>query len=600
MDSRGAGLQRVTFDKKGDFFHDWHPGGHMLVFCSERSGNKDIWAVDMRTGERKQLTRDGKNDDDPVYSPDGKWIAFDSGRTGTQNIYVMASNGAGKKRLTSGKFDQVPSWSPDGKHLAFERNETDQGSTIWVVSKNGGPAMQVAAGGSGPRWSPKGDLIAFNHRSGNRRMIYMVAAPAKIVTGQPLSFTARIEVEMGQERLQAFQEAWTAIRDSFYDPKLHGVDWKAIRAKYEPVARTLRTTRELNGLIDRMLGELKASHMGIWGGPYSKVRNATSATGYLGWKLAPSDEGAFRVEEVLPNGPADKVWIREGDYVFEVDGKALKPALSLERILAGKARREVAVRVGPTPDREASRVVKVKTLDWGRVRGVEYKNWLEKRKDAVKKAGDKLGYIHLRMMGDKDLDFFKREIGGSLKGTEGLILDVRNNGGGHIHQDLLDILTRKPFGAYHPRGGKKTYQPALYYTRPVVVLINERSFSDAEVFPTGFKALERGVVVGVPTNGGVIGTGSTTLINGATLRLPRVGWFSMEGKNLEGMGVKPDVLVEETPEDILAGRDPQLARAIQVLEELIERGKTGGKEEKKDEHKAEPEGKTSAEEEEGF
>jgi tricorn protease len=300
---------------------------------------------------------------------------------------------------------------------------------------------------------------------------------------------------------------------------------------------------------------------------------------------------------VVPGGPADKVWIRPGDYVFEVEGKALGADVDVSRLLAGKAGQAVSVRVGPTTARDESRVLQVPAADWGALRGQEYRNWKGDREEQVKKAGGKIGYVHLRGMMDPDLDQFKKAVAGPLEGTEGLVLDVRNNGGGHIHQDLLDILTRRPFGAFHPRGGKKTLQPALYYTKPVVVLINERSFSDAEVFPYGFKALKRGIVVGVPTSGGVIGTGSTTLINGATLRMPSVGWYTLEGKNLEGLGVQPDVLVRETPEDRLAGRDPQLERALGILKEEIAKSKAaeGGR----PEEKVEPKGKENTKEE-GF
>ncbi len=599
MDARGGKAQQVTFDKHDDFYHGWHPDGNRLVFCSTRSGNKDIWTVDLRTGERRQLTKDRKNDDDPVFSPDGGFVAFDSGRTGSQNIYILPAGGGKPRRLTAGRFDQIPSWSPDGTFLAFERSEGDGGPAIWVVSKDGGPAMQVAASGSMPRWSPRGDLIAFEHSVRDKSMIYTVEAPAKLVTGKPVNFTAQVEVDLVQERVQAFDEAWKYIKDSFYDPKLHGVDWNAVKKRYRPVAETTRTTEEINSLIDRMLGELKASHMGIWGGSYTKVHHPAPSTGYLGWKIEKNAGGSFQVDSVLPGGPADKVWIREGDFVFEVGGKKLDASTNLSRLLAGTAGKPVPVRVGPTPSREDSRIVKINPTSWGGIRGLQYKRWLEKRRDAVEEAKGKLGYIHLRMMGDRDLEQFKKAVAGRLKNTEGMILDVRNNGGGHIHQDLLDILTRKPFGAYHPRGGKKTYQPALYYTRPVVVLINERSFSDAEVFPQGFKALKRGPVIGVPTNGGVIGTGSTTLINGATLRLPRVGWFTLDGKNLEGLGVKPDILVEETPEDRLHDRDPQLRKAIRVLQDLIEKEKEAERGDE-DEEKIEPGGKTESSEEEGF
>ncbi|MCU0723297.1 MAG: hypothetical protein MUC63_06745, partial [Planctomycetes bacterium] len=235
MDANGQNLAQLTFDKADDFFLSWHPSGNLLVFCSTRSGNKDLWELDLRTGDQKQLTRDPQADDDPVYSPDGKWIAFDSGRTGSQNVYVMPAAGGPERRLTNGRFDQVPSWSPDGRFVAFERTEREGGTTsIWIVDADGSAAMQVADNGRAPRWSPKGNLIAFQRGEGDRTALCVVDAPDRIVTGRPVPFTAAFEVDLAQERMQAFQEAWARLRDGFYDPGLHGVDWEAVRKKYEP------------------------------------------------------------------------------------------------------------------------------------------------------------------------------------------------------------------------------------------------------------------------------------------------------------------------------------------------------------------------------
>jgi hypothetical protein len=154
---------------------------------------------------------------------------------------------------------------------------------------------------------------------------------------------------------------------------------------------------------------------------------------------------------------------------------------------------------------------------------------------------------------------------------QGMVLDVRFNGGGNIHPQLLDALAKKPFIQFRPRPEgvtgdvPKQVQPGLYWGKPIVLLINERSFSDAEVFPYAFKELGLGPVVGVPTAGGVIGTNDVTLSDGSKFRIPRVGWFGLNGENLERLGVRPDVLVPETVEDRLAGRDPQLEKAIEIL-----------------------------------
>ncbi len=567
--SGGGALSQLTDDKADDFFHSWSPDGRYLAFCSTRSGNKDIWLLDLNTRKTAQLTNDPQADDDPCFSPDGRWIAFDSGRSGTQNIYVMPSGGGQARRLTSGSFDQIPTWSPDGRFIAFEA-QVAQGvpSGIWMIAADGSSAVQVDPHGSSPRWCPRGRTIMFERETGNTRQFFTVEAPEEIRPGVQVNFVAITEVDVLKERQQAFEEAWRLIKETFYDPKMHGVDWDGVRKRYEARAAHLRTDEDLVMLINRMLGELRASHMGFWGN-VRQVRNPDPPTGYLGMRLDKpegDDKPGLAVMEVVPGGPADQAWIRPGDRVFAIGGKPLGSSSNLDELLAGSVGKQLQLRVGPTPDHDRARTVVIVPVTWGAVRELQYRQWLGDRSSIVSKAGGgRIGYVHLRMMGDQDLEQFKQAVAGPLAKTEALILDVRNNGGGHIHADLMDILTRRPFGAYHPRGGKRTEQPHLYYMKPVVVLINENSFSDAEVFPFAFKELKRGKVIGVPTAGGVIGTGSATLINGFTLRLPRVGWFGLQGVNLEGLGVKPDILVPETPEDRMKNRDPQLSRAIEEL-----------------------------------
>jgi len=170
-------------------------------------------------------------------------------------------------------------------------------------------------------------------------------------------------------------------------------------------------------------------------------------------------------------------------------------------------------------------------------------------------------------MGNEDLIKFKRELGSYAYDKEALIIDVRNNGGGYIGGQLLGMLERDIYAySKHRFMDKKTEQPSQYgWTKPVVVLINEHSFSNAEIFPSGFKALKLGKVVGVTTAGGVIGTYNVELMDGTTFRLPTVKWISKKGENLENFGVKPDIYIENTPKDVRNDRDPQLKKAIEVI-----------------------------------
>lgn len=366
------------------------------------------------------------------------------------------------------------------------------------------------------------------------------------------------------EREKIFEESWLAIKNGFYDPTFHGVDWDKIKTKYKALLAHVKTDLEFNLLINRMTGELRSSHVGITGrSPKNKVQ-----TGYLGWILAEvPGQKILRVKDILVDGPAYKPWIREGDYIFQIAGKLISKEVNIHNILNGKIGQKVKIFVSPSIDYKKGRYVYVKPVNYGAIEKIKYRHTLLKRIALVrKKCRGQVLYIHLREMNMAYLKRFREIVKRSVHIAKGMILDVRDNGGGNIHQELLDILTRKPFLAYKERNQKtKKYQPALYWNKPIVVIINEKSFSDAEVFPYAFKELKLGHLVGMPTSGGVIGTRDITLSDNSTFRVPQVGYYTLTGKNMEGMGVKPDYIVPETPEDRAKGRDPQLEKAIEVI-----------------------------------
>lgn len=178
--------------------------------------------------------------------------------------------------------------------------------------------------------------------------------------------------------------------------------------------------------------------------------------------------------------------------------------------------------------------------------------------------------MHIKAMDPVSLRRFEKELR-EYNGKEALIIDQRFNGGGNIEQELLAILVQRQYEIWQPRGTEPTARPFAGYFGPKIVLQNWRSASNAEMFPAGFKALGLGKTVGTPTMGAVIGTGSYTLIDGSTVRTPGVGVFLADPKhtNMENYGVQPDILVENTPEDNLAGHDRQLERAVEELQKQL-------------------------------
>jgi tricorn protease len=202
-----------------------------------------------------------------------------------------------------------------------------------------------------------------------------------------------------------------------------------------------------------------------------------------------------------------------------------------------------------------------------------YDRWVEENRDMVDSlSGDRIAYLHIRSMNRESLERFRREIRAEAPEKEALIIDVRFNGGGNIHQELIEILDSRPIVRFKPRDGIWRTQPATAFFGPKAVLINEYSFSDAELFPQAFRELGLGPLIGVPTGGGVIGTGGMTLLDGSWLRLPSTGWETLDGQNLENYGVPPDIEVDMTPADWLQGKDPQIDAAVEhLLDQLRER-----------------------------
>ena len=582
MDIKSSRIRQLTRHRANDFFFNWSPDSKSLVFCSERSGNRDIWLIDVESGMSTQLTNDRAGDDDPSFSPDGNLIAFDSNRGGSQAIYVMNKDGSNVRRITQGAgFLQVPSFSPDGQMLVFEAFIPQGGRSggLFIVSASGGQSMLISRDGQTACW--RGDYIYFTARRRGGAGVFRVKAPTSVEAGERLPFIGTVEVDLRRELGQLFDEAWTALKDGFYDAKMHKVDWKKMRTKYRDMAIDAENKDEFQNVVRQMLAELGASHLGISGGHRSgnAVTPKITLTGYLGvdFEQAPESDGSRKVAAVLRAGPADRAGIRVGDVVTKIGRTALRTKTNLDKVMTGTVGKTIPVSFKPRSAEGLglARTTPIQPIDFGALRKLRYSAWTAQSdrrvKEATKGGGGQVAYLHLSSMNPQNLAKFQQSVArwNRSKRIKGMVLDVRENGGGNIHNQLMAVLWAKPLARVRIRNRPEAMQPGLYWDRPIVLLINERSFSDAEVFPYMFQKAGIGKVIGVPTPGGVIGTNNITLSDGSSFRIPRTGFKGMDGTNLEGYGVKPDFVVEETAEDRLAGRDPQLEKAIEVIKEEI-------------------------------
>jgi tricorn protease len=382
-------------------------------------------------------------------------------------------------------------------------------------------------------------------------------------------------VDRVAERKQVFQEAWRIMKNRFYDAKMHGVNWASARDKYEPLLAHVADNEELHNVIMQMIGELNASHTGVTGGgnlPGDRDSTERVQTRYPGFNLEPDASGYFKVSYIYTKGPADHDYVKlsVGDYILAVDDKELKTKdnyWQLFNILPG---RKFEFLVNSKPSTDGAWTVELEPLAAAAQTNLEYNLWVDRRKKMVDKLSNgQIGYLHIRAMDAPSLLKFQEDLIDN-RGKKALIIDQRFNGGGGIDQELLQILNqRKQYQLTRIRDSVDVPRPIHAFFGPMAVLQNERSGSDAEMFPDGFRALGLGKVIGVPTMGAVIGTGSFTLLDGSAIRTPSGGVFNAAGQNMENYGVPPDIYVDNGPADFLTGNDRQVEKAVEVLKAEI-------------------------------
>lgn len=522
----------------------------------------------------KQLTRMPF----PVFNyniaPDGRTLVFvtsePAGLFSVPVIYAVGEDGKRLTRITSGapptgEAAPGPPGGPGGFGGGVSNlNVSRDGRTLFF--EEGDYVYTVAM----PPTAPAGSSSAS-------------AAPsaASLLSGaqrRRINFVAKVKIDRPAEWAQMFDDAWRTMKYRFYDPKMHGMDWDAMRAKYRPLVEYVGDRQELLNIVNEMIGELNASHTGAAPPPQGREPGAVS-TGHLGVELEPdAAAGRYRVTYVYEDGPADKDWVKVkmGDYLIAIDGKPVRAGDEYWRLLNHRLNRKVAVTFNDKPSEEGAWRTRIEPISMQNFATLRYERWVKERRAIVDKLSNgRVGYIHIRAMDPPSLRRFEKELR-EYRGKEALVIDQRWNGGGNIEQELLGILVQRQYQVWQPRGTEPTTRPLAGFFGPKVVLQNWRSASNAEMFPAGFRALGLGKVIGTPTMGAVIGTGSYSLIDGSTVRTPGTGVFLFDKArtNLENYGVQPDIRVENMPEDNLAGRDRQLEMAVQeLLKELS--GKSG-------------------------
>jgi tricorn protease len=388
----------------------------------------------------------------------------------------------------------------------------------------------------------------------------------------------KVSVDPASEWPQMLREAWRLMRDQFWNPNMSKVDWLAVLERYLPLVERVGTRSEFSDLAWEMQGELGTSHCYEFGGDYRPEPRYQN--GYLGAKFAydePTD--SWRVTSIAQGDAweddgtspllASGVNVQVGERIVSINGRRLGRNFSPAQALVNLARAEVTLTIGGEGD--SSRVVTVKTL--GSEMPVYYRQWVENNRKRVHDAtGGRVGYVHIPDMGADGYAEFHRAFLAEVD-REGLIVDIRNNGGGHVSPLILQKLMRRRIGYDISRWGPPNPYPPESVMGPIITLTDEFAGSDGDIFSHGFKLFKIGPLMGKRTWGGVVGIWPRhALVDGSLTTQPEFSfWFKDVGWGVENYGTDPDIEVENTPQDYARSFDAQLERTIEEIISLMER-----------------------------
>lgn len=597
LDTRTDQVTRV-FERPGNFrgFTDyaWSPDMRYVAYLVRAPGavinqqsRQNVWIYDTQTREHHNVTRINAFHNAPAFSADGKFLYYVSDRQQSgifrvplqplgfreqdQDLtYTRAEGNVQVEIDFSGIEHRATLHTSSGLVSNLRFDPTDG----YLYYSSGGQVSRVSYDGRRTETITSGDPIGpFEFDNDYERLIYsqgglprimMLRRPNRPVTS--VNFRAEFVRDLREVRHAAFMQLWRTFNRAFYDPDFHGRDWVAIRDRYEPLLDSVEHPAEMALVLDMMVHELEASHTEVRGGGGP----SGISVAHPGFTFDYSHRGpGIRVLEVPDRTPGslEATRINPGEYVLKINGKDVRLTEHLYRdVLSGQIGRDMTFTVNSEPTLEGAREVRYVALSDGAFNGIIRENEIRARRAYVEeRSGGRLTYIEIPAMSGGALAQFNFEAWEFIDGKEGVIIDVRRNGGGNIADMLIDMIEREPHAYYVDRDGNPVFQPENSWNRPTAVLISETSASNAEMFPNAMKSRGLGTIIGMPTPGYVIWTTGLGLVDGTSARLPGAGVFRMDGSPMENNGEQPNIRVWNDPVDVLNGKDDQLDRAIEYL-----------------------------------
>jgi len=480
-------------------------------------------------------------------------------------IYTQLAPGAGGDLFY---LESAPVWNGDAYLL--------EGATLWRYDFKSRKAEVFLTKVFSFVLSGDGEKILY--RSGKNWAI--VSAKGKPGPGEGRLDLSSFEVKIDprSEWKQMFHEAWRLNRDFIYAPNMHGVDWEAIHNKYKAYLPDLAHRSDLNYLMSVMLGELCLGHSYVRGGDVPRVESVSG--GLLGADFEIAD-GLYRIKKIFSGlnwnpdlrAPLTEpgVDVKEGDYILSINGRDLRGSTNIYSRFEGTSGKQVVLTVNDRPLKEGAREVKVVPIE--SEMGLRQRAWIEgNRKRVEEMSGGKIGYVFLPDTARGGFEYFNRYFFAQLD-KKGLVIDERYNDGGQAANYIIDTLAQPLLNYWAPREGPVYATPFGAVFGPKAMIINEYAGSGGDAIPYYFRKRKVGPLVGKRTWGGLVGIGGTPrLMDGGYVTAPSFAFFDTEGNwDVENVGVSPDYYVEQTPADVIGGRDPQLEKAVGLVLEALEK-----------------------------
>ena len=580
----------VSMHPRGDYSPCWSKDGSKLGFVSSRNnGDMDLWFVWL---SKEDWLKTKEDREEGYYFSEPEEEDADTTDAGDDDDKELTDLEIDFEGIHN-RLEQVTSLpgdegsiliSHDGETFYFTaRSNTSRGRDLYQIKFDGSDISSLTSGGINPyglELSPDGKEIYYVKRG----VIQKLNPSNKKTTN--FSHKAVMKIDMTLEREQIFEEAWQALNENFYDPDFHGKNWDELKTKYKPWALSASTSQDFRYIFNLMLGQVNASHMGIYGPDPENVNRV--AAGYLGVEFSLDEESNLSVSHVVPNTPADrpKSKLAVGDRILSVDGQKMDKASNIYSFLLEKTGDQVLLEVADANGVEREIVIRPSRS----IRTQLYEEWISSRQKLTEEySGGRIGYIHIRGMDKPSFERFERELMASGKDKDGIIIDVRFNGGGWTTDYLMAVLTVRQHAYTVPRGATDNLKanaskfsdyypyserlPLSSWVKPSVAICNESSYSNAEIFSHAYKNLDIGTLVGKPTFGAVISTGGMGLLDGSFVRIPFRGWYvKNDDQNMENGPAVPDVIVDNEPGEKAQDKDTQLKSAVDVL--LMDMGRS--------------------------